>query len=517
MEQDIESSRILKDSGIIVLLKGLGLASTLVFNLVVAVRFGISSQTDAFFLAWSIPTIAISVLPWLCQTVLVPLFSTSFHKHGEQATWAVANSIINCGLLVLGLATLVGLGFSSLIFDIVAPGFDASTRMLTVQIFRVLLLTVLPTGLFEVIGTLLNSLSRFAAPAATLFIRYAVATVIALLSQNLLTVSVGLLLGATFQGVPMILMLAKKKFQYSLSIDIGYSEISRIFGVAVWPLFGLTARQVNFVFERSIASLLPYGSVTALSYAYQLVGMVDRVFSSSIFVAAFSAMSGFAASKNLARTKEVLLSAIRLSLFIACPVMFGLMALNIPIVRILFEHKVEQDSIVLLSSLSLIYCFSIPFQAVVSLFLAPHYASHNTKTPAFHMIIIAVVNLLLDVILVAILQVHGLALAYSLTYMISALRACWLIRGYITPIRPRLSNALKRVLGASFLMGACVWALYSCVENLASILVSSLAGLILTTVGLSIAGFAVYLALTHVLGIEEASTVLRLASSRKRL
>jgi putative peptidoglycan lipid II flippase len=480
--------------------------------LVVAARFGIGKQVDAFFLALSIPTAVLSVLPSLSQTVLVPVFSGLLHTNGKLAAWKVANPIINCGALGLSVIALGGLGISPQIIAIIAPGFEASTKALAAQMLMLLMLLILPMGLFEIMGTMLISLGRFAAPASMLFIRYAVATTVVSLSDNVVNAAGGLLLGATLQGIPMILVLASQGFRYSFSVCVDNPDVNRAARMAIWPSLGLLARQCNMVFERSIASLLPSGSVAALSYAYQLISLVDRVVSQSVFIAAFPALSRASASSDSHPTRRTLLPAIRLSSFVTFPAMVGLMVLSVPVARILFEHgEVEYGSVSLMSSLLLIYSLSIPFQAMVYLLLAPHYASLDTRTPAFHMMIIAVTNAVLDIALVVSLRIYGLALAYSLTYIVSALRAGRLIRKDITPVKLELSQALSKTLGASLVMGASVWALHRCIESFTG--VSSPFTLVLTTVGLCMVGSLVYIVVARLLRVEEVATAVQLIRS----
>ena len=84
--------------------------------------------------------------------------------------------------------------------------------------------------------------------------------------------------------------------------------------------------------------MLPGGSVTYLFYADRIMELPLGVFAIAIGTAVLPSFSRHVAAGNMDELKSSISFSLRLMLFLTIPSMFALMALNLPIISVLFQR-----------------------------------------------------------------------------------------------------------------------------------------------------------------------------------
>ncbi len=87
-----------------------------------------------------------------------------------------------------------------------------------------------------------------------------------------------------------------------------------------------------------LASLLPGGSVTYLFYADRIMELPLGIFAIAIGTATLPSFSKHVAAGNMDELKSGISFSLRLMLFLTIPAMAALMALNLPIISVLFQR-----------------------------------------------------------------------------------------------------------------------------------------------------------------------------------
>src|SRR5687768_7751184 len=125
--------------------------------LLIAHRFGIAAEVDAFFIAFLLPSFFADISAASTTAALIPTLVEERQCHGRDAAMRLSASIMFWSALLLGLATLCVALTSTLLVQWIASGFDASQRALT----RDLLLWLLPilplTGISATWRAILNA------------------------------------------------------------------------------------------------------------------------------------------------------------------------------------------------------------------------------------------------------------------------------------------------------------------------------------------------------------------------
>ena len=161
----------LYESGKISLLIGLGIASKMVVDLVIAARFGLGAKTDAFFVAYTLPLIIEALIYPACQSGLVPVFVRQMRPDPTHDKWTIFSTLFNVGLLTSIALLAIGVTTAPWTTMLLAPGLPASSYEMTVHLMRILFVDTLIVGPVGVMRAFLNAHGLFTAPAMLELVR----------------------------------------------------------------------------------------------------------------------------------------------------------------------------------------------------------------------------------------------------------------------------------------------------------------------------------------------------------
>ena len=112
-------------------------ATALVREMVTARQFGATAETDAFFVAFTIPSVLFYLFTGALATVVVPVFSEYAAGGREKEAWKLFGTLFNVLLLLLGLGTVLGLAAAPLLVKLIAPGLAGNSAELRSEERRV--------------------------------------------------------------------------------------------------------------------------------------------------------------------------------------------------------------------------------------------------------------------------------------------------------------------------------------------------------------------------------------------
>jgi len=499
-----------KDSTVISALSFLGVAGAFLLDAVVAARYGLGVQTDAFYVAVGVPQLIWSILSSSATRVLTPVFTESLEEKGEAETWLLFSILGNASLVALPAIGCAGALLSPVIVRIAGAGLQEPGLSLAITMNRILFLMLIPAGLIQVMRAVLNAHTHFSAPAATTFLHYGIIVAAVLLLDNVLgitAVSVGYILGMIGQVMLLVVVIWFKGGHYTLSLDFDRPEVRKTARLLVPPLGAEVLGQSTTVIERALASFLPPGSVTALALAGRILRALDVTFLNNVAVAILPRLSSLATAKDLPGLKRLLSLGLRVTWAMTIPLTAVFFALDVPIVRLLFQRGAfNLQAASLTATVLSLYIVGLPLLAMLRLLMSTFYSMQDTTTPFFVRAGMLGFNLAGDLVLMTFLGVSGLALATSLTYLTSSLAAAWLLRRKIGPLDLRINRYLAKTCVAAFIMTLAALVARAWLEQRMHVL--TLAHLVLEIgLVLGVAALA-YLAAVFLLRIEEFQRML---------
>ena len=426
-------------------------------NLAIAYRYGSGGGTDAFFAAFVLP--ATFAMFWVssCQVGLVPLLALWARDAEGQIEKRMSAVLAVSGMLTLGLTGTAYVAAPGLM-NLIVPGFSEGHKLQAVRMFRGLAPLFALVGITGVLSAFLNSRRSFLLPAAQK------------LCVNVV-VLVGLVIWyfrAQIERLPSLIVLGSLAYACILIAEtwgvafqsvqrLSKAEIRALLAAVLIPFVTLIARQTSQVAERAIASYLPAGSISALTYAFQLVGGGGAVIVAGVTT---SLMPSLAQQKSPWMKLEMVRQGFYYLTVVLLPVVFGGYVLAGPVVMILFQHGAFTAADASATArMFQAYVFGMIFAGMAMLFQAPFWADRKYRVLVIHNSLIAVANVAFDLALVPFLGATALALGYTLAALLSSLRMAWLLSknyGTVLP-KDKLGTVLKPVL-ISLIMAVVVFA-----------------------------------------------------------
>ena len=128
--------------------------------------FGQNNLTDAYNAAFSIPDFLYMVLVGgALSSALIPVLGNYIANDQREEGWRVTSIVYSCVMVLLFFGVIIGMIFTPQLVNLMVPGFDAPTKLLTVRLTRIMFVQVIFMCLAGISMGVLNSYKRFAPSA----------------------------------------------------------------------------------------------------------------------------------------------------------------------------------------------------------------------------------------------------------------------------------------------------------------------------------------------------------------
>lgn len=494
----------------------LGVVSALLVDVAVAAKYGLGADTDALFIALTIPQLLASVLGSATNPVLVPLLSATRMESGEREGWRVFSNLVNLSTISLAVIAAVGIVCSPLLISASAPGLHSESRRIAMSLSRILFAIVAVAGLAELMKAMLNSYRRFAVPAASYCVRYVVVFLAIVFSGDGLgiqAVALGYIAGYAVQVLVLSGALVSLGGRYYPLFQPGHPTVRQA-GRSFAPLFmSQMMGQSNIWVERFLASFLPPGSVSALVYARRVLRALTLALVNSVSRALLPRFSLLASKATLQELRRSVSLGLKLTLGICLPVALGVMVVSVPLMSLLLQRGAFDEEAVSMAALILVfYMPGLPLMAVWQTQVAPFYALRDIKTPVSIISLSLAILVALQLVLVRIIGVYGLAMALSVSRVAGAIAAHLLLRRRIGAFEEDLWRYSVRLVVAAIVMGIVVTPLMIWMERRVGLSLYPKRTMQLVSAGA--VGMVVYVGSLVVLRVREVRQVIVLAKSK---
>lgn len=391
----------------------------LVRDSVMAWAFGATVTADAFYVAFRIPNLLRRLVAEGALTIaFVPVYTEHLKKSREEGREA-ASVIFTYLSLFLAALVVFGIVFAPWIVKLIAWGFtdDAAKFDLTVYFTRLMFPYIFLISLVALAMGILNSLKRFAAPAASpIFLNVGIILGALVLWRAFEIPATGLALGVLLGGVMQLALqipsLVKEGMIPRFNFNYAHPALKGLMLLMLPSAFGAAVYQLNVLVVTLFASFLPDGSVSYLWYADRISEFSLGIFSIAVATVILPTLSDHAIKKDIESLKNTMNYGLRLAFLIDIPAAVGLYILAVPIVSILFERgKFDHATTIATAGALVFFALKIPFVSGVRNLVPGFFALKDAKTPVIVSAIAVVVNALAALWLMKPMLHRGLALA----------------------------------------------------------------------------------------------------------
>ncbi len=486
-----------------------------------AAVLGAGPAADAFYAAFRFPNLFRRLFAeGAFNTAFVPLFSGALAQHGEDHARDLAARIIAWLLAALVAITVLAEVFMEWVLIPFVPGFldDPEKFELTVLLTRILFPYLAFMSLVAAYGAILNALHRFIAaafaPIMLNIINSAVLVAVIVLAVNDAVVAAIWVAVAT--GVAGVAQLAvvwwavkRAGFLPRLQLPRIDPEVRRFWMLALPAVMTGGITQINLFIGTIIAS----GAASAISYLYyadRLYQLPLGIIGIAIGTVLLPVLAGHLKSNRMDEARDAQEQSLLVSMLLSMPAATALIALSVPIVRVLFERG-QFDAVATVATAEALVAFAVGLPAFVLIrVLQPgFFAREDTVTPTIFAAISVAVNIGLSLLLFPSLEHTGIAIATSASAWGNAIMlGAWLARR--DHFRPTRGEVIKHglilliSLGMALLLTGLYWPLQNIFAPGAPLLLQLIALL-----ALCIVGFVAYFAAVHFTGVQPMRQLLR--------
>lgn len=360
-------------------------------NTAFAYYFGAGAASDAYNAAFRIPNAVRNLLgEGTLSAAFVPVYSRLLGRDDPQVARALANAILGLLLAAVSVLTLLGVLLAPWLTALLAAGFDAPTRDLTTRLVRVLFPM---TGVMVLSGWCLgiqNSHRRFFWSYASAAM-WSIAQIALLLvggpraadtEQLAVWLAWATLAGSVLQvgaQMPEVLRLAGP---LRPSLDRTRDEVRQVLRNVLPVVTALGVVQLSGFVDLQIASFLPAGAATNLTYANTLALLPVSLFGVSVAAASLPEFSRDSGALALDALRERLRAGWQRILFYVVPSAVAFIVLGDYCVGLLYRAgrfgAAEQG---IVHAVLAGYALGLVSFASVKLMGSAHYALQDYRTP----------------------------------------------------------------------------------------------------------------------------------------
>lgn len=472
--------------------------------------YGASAISDAYIVSLVIPQTLFAFLGIALATCFIPIYSDIRKNNGPRAANIFTSNLINSLLVLCTLFFIIGMCFTKEIVLLFASGFEGDTLELAVSFAKITFVGIYFSGLSYICTSYLQVNNNFFIPSLTGFpFNFAIIISIVLSTKlDIIFLAYGVVVAMALHFLLLVPFVFKKGYKHRFIINYNDENIKKIVMMAMPVLLGASVNQINKLVDRSLASRIAVGGISALNYANRLNGFIFGIFVISISTAMYPMIAKMATEDNITGLKKSLREAISGTNLLVVPATVGMMVFAKPIVSLLFGRgSFDEQALTMTSSALVFYSIGTVGYGLREVLTKAFYSLKDTKTPKINAAIAVVLNIVLNFILSAFMGISGLALATSISALFCTFLLFISLRKKIGPLGLKsISVAFTKVTIASLGMGVVSLLTF---KTLSSILSDNAA--LLAAIGI---GAVVYFALVFVLKVEEMQLLTERVRSR---
>ena len=432
-------------------------------DVIIARLFGVYIYAQAFVIAFRIPNLFRDIVgEGASNAAIVPVLSEYNLKHSKEEFWELANILLNLLAVILSAITILGIIFSPLIVRLIAPGFigNADKLQATINLNRIIFPYILLIGLAAYAMAVLNSLKNFTVSAfAPCLLNISIIICALLWGEGTVGLATGVLLGGILQLAVQVPLLYKKGLRPKFILCFKHPGVVQIQKLMLPRLASSSIYQLNNFVDTIFGSLVAIvgdGGVAVLYFAYRLVQFPIGIFSNAIAQAILPTFSTQVLEDNHENLKNTLSWGLRIVFFVMLPTTALFMVLADPLVFGLFGGgKFDLNSGRLTSNALFFYSLGLTAYGGTKILQSCFFALKDTITPTKIAGLALLMNIILNALLMFSLKIGGLALATSISGIVSFLFLFFILSRRLGGFgEHRILKSFWRILAAALCMAA---------------------------------------------------------------
>lgn len=490
-------------------------------DMVLAYFMGAGAVADAFVVAFKLPNLFRSLFAEGAFTsAFVPLFSQKLVSEGKKRSVFFAAQAMMILIVIVGLLVILFELLMPYVVAVLAPGFhgDAGKIELATELCRITFPFLLLISIVSFQGGILNSLEKFAAPAAAPIILNLTMIFSAFLFVPFMpTAAHGFALGITVAGILEMLWLYVFLKRNDVTLHpyihlakiIRNPEIAKLFKRIAPGVVGAGIYQINMAVDTILVSLVGSGAISWLYYANRLQQLPLGVVGAAISVALLPILSKYLKSGDVDNARTAQDNAVEYGLLLSLPAAVLLIVLAEPVVTFLFRHgKFMANDAAQTAYAVIAYSIGLPCYVMTKALMPNFFARGDTATPVKYSFWVFVTNFVFNITLMRYFGHVGIAMATTIAAFVSL--GQYIIGLYKRKywfLSKKMAMKICKISVASLLMGFGVYIFKYIIYLYFSSYLSSVGSIFIFLAASGILALAIFMIMAKILHIIDLRTM----------
>ncbi|MCL6096786.1 MAG: murein biosynthesis integral membrane protein MurJ [Patescibacteria group bacterium] len=474
--------------------------------------FGASNTLGIYLASTKIPDFLFQlIIAGALSSAFIPVFSEYLGKGKNQDAHKLGATLLVIGLIIFSIFSLVLFIFANDFSKIIAPGFSQSQINLMADLTRVVIFGEILFIFGSFLSAILQSYNHFFIPgiaSATFNLGIIIGIVTLSPYVGIFSAAYGVILGALIFVLVQLPFVKGVGFSFRPTFSLKTSGVIEVLRL-MWPrTLSIGIFQLGTIITVTLVSFLPNPgrNYVIFDYAQTLAFAPVALFGQAIAQAAFPVLSK--ERERLEDFKTTFITSFNQMLYLVLPVSALLLVLRIPIVRLIYgAAKFDWDATVLMGKTLAFFSISIFAQALVYLISRGFYALHDTKTPLVVGGLTTGFMIVMGALFVFVLHygIESIAIAYSVASIVDIIILFIFLDRKIGGFRKvSLAVSLTKITLATVFTGFALYIPIKLLDQLVFDTTKTINLIFLTGIS-SLAGLSLYLFLTWLFNVKEAS------------
>lgn len=388
---------------------------------VIAYYYGANLETDLYYIAYGFIIGVSEALVKALSVSMISVYTQVRIKKGREHAQILISRLLEFSLLAALLCIMVVCFLTPQLSRVLALKYSADN----VAKLSTYLIMLSAMGLFtvvELVGTsVLDSEQQYYVPRLQSLL-YSICAVLACVFFSKQYEVKALIFAQYVSAVlySIVVWRTVERYVRVRPVKLVFDPyIKQVLWLAFPLLIGNSAIQINQIVDRTIASGLPEGAVSALSYCHVLAQFVTNILIVNVGSILFAHFSNLIVEGKIKNVQEELAKSLSLLVCILIPI-FIVTTINArEIVEILYYRGAFSATAVDLTSVALIgYAISFPFVGVRDLLTKSMYAYQDTRRPMITSLVSIICNIIFSILLSRWFGILGIAIGASIAIVI---------------------------------------------------------------------------------------------------
>ncbi len=400
-------------------------------------HFGAGSLLDSYYAAFKLPDLIFNTLVLgALASAFIPVFTRIWLEDKTKAL-RLSNAILNYLVTTLIVLAAVFILIAPGIVGVIVPGFSGDQLNQTIDLTRIMLISIIFFGLSNVVGGILNSLRKFFSfSLAPVLYNLGIILGIIVFYPNfgINGLAWGVVFGSFLHFLIQLPEVIKSGWKYKFNWKFT-AEVKKVLKLMLPRTIGLAAGQINQLVITMVASTLMAGSIAIFNLANNLQSFPISIFGVSLAIAVFPVFSEALARHDQRMFVTAFSIHFRRVIFLIIPVSIFILLLRAQLVRVILGSGNFDWSDTYFTAQTLgWFTISLFAQSLIPMLARSFYALEDTKTPVIISFVAIVINIIGTIFLGSKYGVVGLALAFSIASILNMILLMVVLRlrvGYL--------------------------------------------------------------------------------------